>query len=825
MKGTDAMPEDRLEQIINEMKEETLVPGEFAAAKARVWEKLAHAESAVCAEFRADFAAYAQGKLTDARRLLMDDHLSRCAECRRALAEHRGESRVVAMPLQSRKPRPQWTRWAIAAGLALVAVYAGRDRIDSALAPSGPRATLENLDGSVYRLASGPVAKGASLAEGEVIRTGPGAHAVLRLADGSSVEMNERTELALHAAWSGQTVQLERGDVIVQAAKQRRGHLQVRTRDAVASVKGTVFAVSTGTAGSLVSVVEGSVAVDKAGGETLLSRGQQAATTQALSSVPVREAVAWSPEAERYYELLGVLHQVEKELAADGPALRTQSKLLASVPAQVHLYGAVPNLGGTVQRAVTLIEKRAQESTALRDWWTSSAGTELKTLLDKVQGIAPMLGDEIVFALAKNPSGTGEIPMVMAEVRAGREDALKTQFAALFTGDQAPAFRIADGLLIVSEDTAKLQAIASTLGAGASSEFATELASRYQRGVGWLFAFDVSSIAQPGSPEAQGLGLSAMKHVFFEQRSAGGVDENEAAVTFKGARTGIASWLAAPASAGSAEYISSSAVTAMSASTKNPRQAFDELVTIMSSVAPKFTEDLRQFESKTGVNLSNDVAAALGTDFTVVLEKPAVPLPVWFAAFEVYQPSALDSAMRRFVEAFNSQLPEDQKGKFTLTILEEESQGQRWMGLKSAASQLVVWWTYDRGYMLVSTDKAATLQAIATRNGGFALVRSLRFQQQLPGSGGLHYSGFVWINTQGALSDFAGALPDGSLKTILETRDPMLIVLNGETERIRAVSRTRLTSLVLDALLMAGSHPAGTTTAQVSGKRKNAASH
>src|SRR4029450_8434362 len=149
----------------------------------------------------------------------------------------------------------------------------------------------------LHPLPSGSLEAGAAIGERESVRTGPGAHAVLRLADGSMVDVNERTELFVTAAWSGEGVHLQRGDIIVKAAKQRRGHLRVLTRDSIASVKGTVFGVSAGMGGAVVSVVEGSVAVNQPGKDVLLRPGQQSASMPALAS-SVAQAVSWSPDAE-----------------------------------------------------------------------------------------------------------------------------------------------------------------------------------------------------------------------------------------------------------------------------------------------------------------------------------------------------------------------------------------------------------------------------------------------------------------------------------------------------------------------------------------------
>ena len=68
----------------------------------------------------------------------------------------------------ARKAAPRWTRWAIAAGVALGALYLGRGPIDSALAPSGPRATVVSVSGAAYKLPQSALQPGATLAENEV---------------------------------------------------------------------------------------------------------------------------------------------------------------------------------------------------------------------------------------------------------------------------------------------------------------------------------------------------------------------------------------------------------------------------------------------------------------------------------------------------------------------------------------------------------------------------------------------------------------------------------------------------------------------------------
>jgi FecR-like protein len=618
------------------------------------------------------------------------------------------------------------------------------------------------------------------------------------------VEVNERTELLVRQAWSGATVQLEGGDVIVTAAKQRRGHLRVQTRDSVAAVKGTVFAVSAGLGGSLISVVEGAVAVTQPGVDAVLKPGQQAASNPALAH-SVRDAVSWSGDAESYIVLLASFAKLEGEIARlASPSLRTESRLLGYLPDDMFLYGAIPNVGGTIDQAKALADLEAVQNPVFRDWWNSGHGQELRKIIDGFQTVAPLLGDEVVFAFGKT-GPRGEIPVVFAEVRPGKRDDLVRAMDALRVGsDSSPQpYSVDDSLLVATDSSAHLQWIAEHLGKGATSEFGKAIAERYRRGAGWLAALDIDGALEAISApkETEIVGAGQMKHLFFEQRSVQGVDENDVTLSFAGPPLGIASVLAASGSGGAAEYLSSDTVLAVYAATREPRQLFDELIAQLGRLDPSKLVHLEEAERRLGISLSADLAGALGTETAIALQGFSVTGPVWVMAALVNDSSKLDSSILRVVEVFNSELgPEDQAKR--IATLRERVDGRDWIRLESGGSSIGVTWTYDRGYLVAGSDRGAVSRAIAVRGGGSALVWSAPFRQQLPSSGGVHPSAFAWLNTKGALQGLDALASTPALKKLTAERDPILVVLNGSTEQIHAASRTRWTGLVVDAMML-----------------------
>ena len=800
------MSEDRLEKALDEMKREDVAAATLEAARARVWDKLSAAATAGCAEFRPELRAYLAGTLTGNRRLLLEDHISRCSACRTELATLRGERRVIAMPQRSTTPWRRWGSLAAAAAVVLSVVYLGRDTIDAWMAPGGPRATVVSATGGLYGVPGGPLQPGTPIGEKERVRTAPGAHAVLRLADGSTVDVNQGTELYVTAAWSGQAIHLQRGDVIVQAAKQRRGHLRVLTRDSIASVKGTVFAVSSGMGGSVVSVVEGSVQVNQPGREVMLAPGQQAASNPALVS-SVAQAVSWSPDADEYLQLLASFAKIGQQMAQVETPVRTNSALLSYLPAGAFIYGAIPNPGGNIGQGMIAAEKEVFENAAFRAWWTSDTGLQLRRLVDRVQSVSSLLGEEVVFSVAST-GARDEAPLVMARVQSGKREALATVLDGLFaeTGETTRPFSVTDDLMVISDSPAHLSWVVDCLGQGASSSFAAAIGDRYRRGAGWLIAIDAAPVIQMAAgddaPPVEFAGLVGVKYLFFEQHSPAGTEENEVTVTFQDGRSGVASWLADGGSGGAAEYLPADALLAGYASMREPGQLFQEFSALIAAKQQQSLQGrMTEVGDTLGAEFAANLAAAVGTEAAFALRGFSVTGPTWVVAALANDPTVIDSSLGRLVDTFNAQLGPDEQNK--RSVLTQESAGGRvWHTLTSGNGAFGATWTYDGSYLVAASDRAVAEQAIATRSGGSPLIWSAAFQGQLPSSAAIHPSAFAWLNTKGVLGMFSGMTANPAFSELLSQHDPVLVVFDGKPDQIHASSRTRLSGAIIDAMLV-----------------------
>ncbi len=797
------MSEDRLDKAIDAMKNEPVDPEKLEIAQTQIRQKLQENDKTVCGEFRADFENYLQASLPANRRLLLEDHLGRCPNCRAHLAQSKGERKVAVMPERRVSPWRRRTVWLAAAAMILCVLYLGRDSIYTFLAPEGPVATVESIDGKTYLVSGGVLKAGDSLNRRDIVRTAADSHARLRLKDGSLVDINGNTELSIRSALSGRSIQLKRGDIIVQAAKQRRGHLQVQTRDSLTSVKGTVFAVSSGISGTLVSVIEGSVAVTYSGTDVLLSPGEQTATNPVLES-SVQQAISWSPDADTYISMLASLVRVEKQISElPFPQLQTQSQLIQSIPPNMFIYGAVPNLGDNLSQAIDIMEQQAMENADFSQWWDFGKGQDLKFLVDLVQSITEHLGNEIVFGISSTLPGSEEkFPLILAEVKPGMRSQLEDALQKLGDGtNPLPIpYYLDDTLLVVSNTGQNLDWILDNLGQGAVSPFASAITDRYTEGLGWLLGVDIQSILSQAEDAPDLVQARQVEHLFFDQRNPQGTPENEMVITFNGPRKGIPSFIANTGSGGAAEYISGETLAAGYVATREPQQLFEEFVT---QITPTALENLDQAESRIGIDFSSELAGALGSESAFSIESFSTAGPVWTMAVLVNDASILEESIARLVNTFNTELEKAGRSE-RISYTREVVNGRTWTVLQSVGQPFSMTWTYDRGYLVGASDRATAMRAIATRDSGMPLIFSSAFQQQLPASTGLHPSGFAWLNARGAFQDLAALVSDPAIQELIRERDPILVVFDAETEQIRAVSRTRLSSVFMDLMLFRG---------------------
>jgi hypothetical protein len=781
-----------------------------------------------CADFQSLIPAYLDKQLSTARTLLLEDHTNECIPCRRELKAQRMSATATAptyirQPVKRAAGRQQsahanrwnipngWSktnvaRWSVAAALVVCLGFVGlfvSERFD--WSGTTLAATVENADGGVYVVSdaqSRQLAMGEQLQKGERIRTAKDSNAVLRLADGSTVEMRERSEFSVSENRRGVTVNLERGDVIVEAAKQHNGRLYVQTPDSLVSVKGTIFAVESGTKGSRVSVVEGEVKVNHAGKDEILLPGDQTTTNSSLDKTPVQQNVAWSRNAAKYANLVSELAKLKREVnqKVARPGVRYSSKFVDLLPENTVFYAALPNFTETIADSQRVMQERISQNPALAEWWKGNKGDGLginEQTLARVREFGSQLGEEIVVSAEMDAKGEPNGILVFGEVKDAAKfrtylDGQLASFAkesgdlpnVRFIDDPltatvtntpaatkteksnaANAKKVAaksevfvwihNDIFAASPQFETLRGLATRQNASSKSRFTgssfyQRITDIYKDGAGIVVAADLEKIvaqavSKDNKPDAERriegfrqLGVTNLRHFVVEQKEVNGKTLSRAALTFSEANRGIATWLAAPASMGALDFISPNANVATAFVVKKPELLVDDLLGFFETVNPDLRRQMEEIEKQQGVSIRNDFAAPLGGEFAFAIDGPLLPTPSWKVILEVYDQAKLQETFGKAIEKLNQFSILHGKGKLSL---ENTTAGDRtFYSIKSADTGFEVHYTYANGYLVAAPSRALLEQSIANRDAGNTLVHSSRFISALPQDGNTNFS-------------------------------------------------------------------------------------
>ncbi len=836
-----------LDQAIDEIAQARINPAEEQAAADRVWARLSEelvdeqpADPKILGheDFQALIPAFIKGELSDAKAMLLQDHVGECVPCRRALKEARlGKRRTpVAIPRVPRSTAAVWG-WRVAAAAIVIVALIGLDiQTDLFSIQAEGLIQIERVEGKVFQVTeqgTEPVREGDKLSFDQVkaLRTGKDSNVMFRMSDDSLVEVDERAELAVYNKkkfWQrgrgDGLIELDRGSMIVEASPQGAGNLFVETADAEVAVTGTVFAVNSGVKGSRVSVIEGSVDVAHGRQRDSLRPGQQATTGTLLGRTSIEDEISWSQNKLRHLTLLAEATRAarEIELALDWPGLRYDTTLLDLAPADTVVYIAIPNIAEQIGQGYDMLQDKISENDLLSDWWTDEiAGTEAETsianVIEEMRAYGAALGDEIVLAL---PQRDGEVsePVIMAELRDPQGFNAMVQAdirehgtdkvtlieelpqAALTTASSGPDHMVLwnrGDILVAAPGMQRLNEIASGLEAGRSpfhgSTFHDKLSQLYNDGADWIVAADLSTLIPSNQQELETLGLADLQHIIGERKAKGDVTENRLVVTFDQPRQGLASWLAEPAPMGSLDFVSGNASFAAAFLMRDPSLVVQELFAMAGATSGSFDNGLDEFEAETGIDLQDDFLAALGGEFAVAFDGPIVPVPSWKLILEVYDAGRLQATLGQMVDLINEQAAQAGMNLKGLEMREHPGR-QPFYEIASLDVGLSVHYTYVDGYLVAGSSRGLINRALANRRNGITLVNSGRFQNALPADAEVHFSAVVYqdlgsvlgplARTLGAMTQNFSQDQQAILGQFAGDVDPSVTLAYGEPDRI-----------------------------------------
>ncbi|HKT24415.1 MAG TPA: FecR domain-containing protein [Terriglobales bacterium] len=864
MKGIHNNSDYILDKAIDAVCSDQADPQVEQAATTNAWQRISHAigvEATLaplnriegCADVLRLLPDYEAHKLSPARAMLVSDHLRECATCRVQAKIDKSADSILPWRANSVMRPQRWSfgQYALAASLVIAAVLGLAIGRSGLLAPSGYRAALESVQGTLYRVDAGGEHRaqpGDQFSEGETVRTASGSRAMLRLRDGSLVEMNGRSELYVSVGWRNTSINLGRGAVIVQAAHRSRGHLYVQTADARVAVTGTIFSVNSGIKGSRVSVIEGTVHVAQAGGDSVLHAGDQVATNVSMGEVPVKQEIAWSENRDKYLALLAEFSKLQKNIEQIKlPDLRYDSRLLRVVPQESVIYAGVPNYGEALAQANQLFQQQLSQSQILRDWWNQqgpgrgNGGMDFNRAIETIHSLSQYVGKEIVFSCTGGPGHDGA-PLVVAEIaRPGLREFLESQIQQgkaedlhLLSPENLGSVGGAQNrglyVLITPEFVAAsphLSALvalnnrwSSTEGSGfAESDFGKRIASEYASGAGLLVAVNLEQIAtyHPQQPEQaarheamlESSGFGNVKYLIAQRKDYDGKASNTAELSFNGPRAGIASWLAAPAPIGALDFITPNASAVGAFVSKSPALMLDDVFSLATRADSNAAANIAKEQAELNLDLRNDLAASLGGEAAMALDGPLLPTPSWKLIVEVYDPSRLQYSIGKLVDAVNRSAAENNRPGLKLD--QEDVGGRTFYTVRSQdpVMQVEIHYTFADGYLVAAASQALVEESLRTRSKGDSISRSDKFRAMFPVDQHANVSGLIYQNLAPVVAPLRGQLPASqlqSIQTLVANSEPSVICAYGDENQIELASTSKtlgidLKTLTISALL------------------------
>jgi hypothetical protein len=459
------------------------------------------------------------------------------------------------------------------------------------------------------------------------------------------------------------------------------------------------------------------------------------------------------------------------------------------LPANTAFFASIPNLADYLAQTAVVFSRKMAENPELRAWWAGN-GAGVEPILEKLRAASEYLGDEIVVAGFKNPAGGVHMPVFLAEVkREGFAEFLQTQHLPL-------AHQSRNGLIAFGPDRDAVAAFASALdtpaGAFTGTPFYERINESYRSGAGLLLAADLSQLAA-------NVNTAGVRYFIAEQKQVDREMEARAVLGFDGPRTGIASWLAAPAPMGALNYVSPEATIVTAFVLKSPAAIIDEFVSLRQITSVDAMKALATAQQHTGVDLRNDLATALGGEFSLSMDGTAIPVPSWKLVIETYDSAKVQATLQKMMDVYNAETTK--AGNTAVKVSQEVVEGRTYYGFVGSGGPLTeIHYTFADGYMIAGPSRAVVSRALQIKNAGTSITRSAAFSALVPHDRYANFSALIYQNLGTTLapiiSMFGGLVPQqgghANVLNALGNMKPTLIAAYGEPDRISIATNGNL---------------------------------
>ena len=403
-------------------------------------------------------------------------------------------------------------------------------------------------------------------------------------------------------------------------------------------------------------------------------------------------------------------------------------------------------------------------------------------MIDKLRAASEYLGEEIAIFGFVGPNGNMMGPVFLAETRRdGFDQYLQREIPRA-------AFEARPGLVAFGPDRDAVAAYASAASGFPATPFYARIQEAYRSGAGLLLCADLSRL-QDGQ---HGFPLPNARYFIAEQKEVGGQMETRASLGFDGPRSGIASWLAEPSPMGSLDYVSPEATMVTAFVVKKPSAIIDEVMGVQQRSQAEAEKTLDEFHERSGIDVRNGLAAALGGEFSFSIDGPIAPVPSWKLVSEVYDPGSFQATLQKVVEIYNQSAARNNQPQLRTSQETVDGRTYYMIGWGNPNPLTEAHYTFADGYLIAAPSRILVAKALSVKAAGTSITHSAPFLAMTPRDHYLNFSAVIYQNLGTSLAPIAGLLgafapSDRQTQTMIQglgNVKPVMFTIYAEPDRI-----------------------------------------